>query len=61
MIHQLGALEVHGRLMMGTPGSVAANRVLLLAYVEGKLAGACSSTFSVPWAEEGVQICVSEG
>jgi len=45
--------EVHGRLMMGTPGSVAANRVLLLAYVEGKLAGACSSTFSVPWAEEG--------
>ena len=45
--------EVHDRLMMGAAGSVSANRVLLLAYVEDQLAGACSSTYSVPWAEDG--------
>ena len=41
-------------MQMGAAGSLGANRVLLLAYIDGhKLAGACSSTFSVPWAAEG--------
>eukprot|EP00965_Chrysotila_dentata_P250650 6209572-Pleurochrysis_carterae.AAC.1 len=44
--------DVKNRLRMGDAGP-AANRVLHLAFREGKLVGCCSSTVQPPWTERG--------
>jgi len=44
--------EVRERMAMGDPGS-RANRVIHIAFHDGTAVGCMSSTFRVPWAEEG--------
>jgi len=45
--------DVMDRLSMGDPGSSRSNRVLHLAMVGSRPVGCMSSTFKVPWAEQG--------
>lgn len=45
--------DVIDRLEMGDPGSSRANRVLHLAMRGNRVLGCMSSTFNVPWAEDG--------
>jgi len=45
--------DVRERLAMGDPGGGRANRVLHVALLAGEPVGCMSSTFRVPWAEDG--------
>lgn len=45
--------DIADRLEMGDPGSSRANRVLHIAFMGDKPVGCMSSTFRVPWAEDG--------
>eukprot|EP00928_Gymnodinium_smaydae_P024207 TRINITY_DN19661_c0_g2_i1.p1 TRINITY_DN19661_c0_g2~~TRINITY_DN19661_c0_g2_i1.p1 ORF type:complete len:335 (-),score=77.20 TRINITY_DN19661_c0_g2_i1:230-1168(-) len=45
--------DITERLAMGDPGSFRGNRVLHLAMLGNRPVGCMSSTFRVPWAEEG--------
>jgi len=45
--------DILERLAMGDPGSHRANRVLHVAFLGDAPVGCMSSTFKVPWAEEG--------
>lgn len=45
--------DVLDRLSMGDPGSARANRVLHIAFLGERPVGCMSSTFKVPWAENG--------
>jgi len=45
--------DVTDRLQMGDPGASSANRVLHLAMLGDRPVGCMSSTFRVPWAENG--------
>lgn len=45
--------DVVDRLGMGDPGSGRANRVLHIAFLGDRPVGCMSSTFKVPWAENG--------
>eukprot|EP00929_Paragymnodinium_shiwhaense_P120308 TRINITY_DN92242_c0_g1_i1.p1 TRINITY_DN92242_c0_g1~~TRINITY_DN92242_c0_g1_i1.p1 ORF type:complete len:286 (+),score=63.61 TRINITY_DN92242_c0_g1_i1:96-953(+) len=45
--------DIEDRLRMGDPGEFRGNRVLHLAFLGAKVVGCMSSTFNVPWAEDG--------
>eukprot|EP00930_Biecheleria_cincta_P001422 TRINITY_DN102562_c0_g1_i1.p1 TRINITY_DN102562_c0_g1~~TRINITY_DN102562_c0_g1_i1.p1 ORF type:complete len:264 (+),score=50.15 TRINITY_DN102562_c0_g1_i1:156-947(+) len=45
--------DIADRLQMGDPGSSRANRVLHVAFMGDQPVGCMSSTFRVPWAEDG--------
>jgi len=45
--------DIMDRLQMGDPGSSRSNRVLHIAFIGKRPVGCMSSTFRVPWAEDG--------
>jgi len=45
--------DIFDRLSMGDSGMAFSNRVLLLAFIENRMVGCISSTYSPPWTPEG--------